>query len=198
MTEETDPDIMTLKIVIGGRWGVGKTSLRRKYMGDARFKRNYLPTIGSDFSFKELNYLDHKMRLLLWDLAGENRFKHFRGLYFQGARGALMVFDLTDRESFLHLDEWVNDLKLHTASDGVPIILLGNKSDLILDDTERCFEQAELDEKIARYEKLYGNRFKISYVETSALNGKNVDKAFAKLLQEILQWMETEEEPFQA
>ena len=179
-----------LKIVMGGRWGVGKSSIRRHIIssGSGRFKRKYLPTVGSDFSFKEMNIRNKKFRLLVWDLAGEVRFQQFRSLYFQAANAAFLVFDLTDRESVDALEGWVRDLKSHTQQQGIPIMIIGNKKDLILDDSELCISDAELHTKIKEFEELLDYNFRIPYVKTSALTGENINFSLESLIEKCESW----------
>ncbi|MHA2503689.1 MAG: Rab family GTPase [Candidatus Kariarchaeaceae archaeon] len=183
-------DASDLKIVLGGRWGVGKSSIRRHIIsgGQDRFKHKYLPTIGSDFSFMETDIAGNRYRLLLWDLAGEERFRQFRSLYFQAASASLLIFDLTDRESFDILDSWVDDLQSQTPQGGVPVVLIGNKLDLILDDSEICVSTAEIDAAISRFEEKLNNQFKIPYLRTSAVTGQSIDNALETLVRKVELW----------
>ncbi|MHA2092045.1 MAG: Rab family GTPase [Candidatus Kariarchaeaceae archaeon] len=178
---------ITLKLCLVGFWGVGKTSLRRKFMG-GRFRRSYLPTVGADFSFKEIEIDGVPYRLLTWDLAGESKFRNVRGLYFQGVFGCLVVFDLTNRDSFLNLDEWIQDIESSTNTNGVPLWILANKNDLIFDD-EGPIKKSEIDEYVEKLRKKYEGRFDVNYSMTSAVTGENVDVAFTGLVKNIMEWL---------
>ncbi len=179
---------ITLKICIIGSFGTGKTSLRRKFMG-ARFKRNYIATVGADFSMKKYSIDNKTYQLLIWDLAGNVKFDSVRSLYFQGAFGALVVFDLTRRDSFDELDKWIKDIEISTQTQSVPFIILGNKSDLLINGEYKTVSREEIDTLINKLNEKYKNKFNVKYIETSALTGKNVDNAFKELIKEIDQWI---------
>lgn len=184
-----EEDALTLKICLCGQYGTGKTSIRRRYMGDSRFRRNYIPTVGSDFSYKEIRHNKGTIRLLIWDIAGEPKFRQFRSLYFQGSHGALVVFDVKNRSSFDNLKVWINDLETYTNTGKVPFLIIGNKSDLIMTEGEMEVSPSEVDEFIAELQEKYSNEFQIKFVQTSALLGKNIDEAFEQLIAEIIDWL---------
>ena len=116
------------KIIILGDGGVGKTALIQNLLGE-KFTKSYLLTIGCDISTYKYDHDGQILSLQLWDLAGQQRFNVVRNLYYGGARAAIFVFDLTRPESFLNLEKWKDELFFHVGRK-VPIILLGNKSDL--------------------------------------------------------------------
>ncbi len=169
------------KIVVLGDGGVGKTAIIQHLLGK-QFTSNYLLTIGVDISTYKLPYEGKTLKLQIWDLAGQVRFETVRNLYYNGARAAILVFDLTRHESFQSLLKWKNDLFLH-AGKTIPIILLGNKSDLGSSEFEdKSTVQTFLDEINTIYDKEYeNNQLKVPYLCTSALNGTNIMKAFDKL-----------------
>ena len=127
--------------------------------------------------------------MLLWDLSGEKKFEAIRALYFQGVYGVLLVFDLTRKESFEELDKWIHDIEQSTQTKGVPILLLGNKSDLILSEQDSKISQEEIDEYVVKLNKRYEGSFKLRYLPTSALSGLNVNEGFVGLVEEIMNWL---------
>ncbi len=186
--EPTISRTVVLKICLIGSYGTGKTSLRVSYMGN-RHNRNYLPTVGTDFSVKEVVLDSKKFQLLIWDVSGETRFESIRSLYFQGVYGVLLVFDQTRRESFNDLDQWIHDIEISTQTQGVPVVVLGNKSDLILSDLDKKVSREEIEAYISGLNDRYEGKFEVRYVETSALSGDNVNEAFIELIREIMEWL---------
>ncbi len=168
--------ISFLKITILGAAAVGKTSLRRRFMGEG-FQRNYSMTIGADFSvYKMDRYILH-----IWDLAGQMRFGSIIQQYYAGSVGSIIVFDITRPESFENLDQWIKAL-IDNNKRIVPIMLLGNKADLRgSEPDEISMEDAEdYAEALTEWSGI-----KVTYVEASALSGLNVDTAFVRLVREI-------------
>lgn len=181
--------VMVLKICLIGSWGVGKTSLRKQFMGDHRLKKNYMPTIGADFSLKSLEIGDDSYQLLIWDIAGGEKFENVRDVYFQGAFGALLVFDLTMKKSFEELMSWVESIEGSTLSKGVPLILLGNKKDLAPTELNQDISNKEIEEFMTMLNERYKNQFSIHYFDTSVISGLNIDRSFITLISEIKKWL---------
>ena len=161
-------------------------------MGD-RLKRNYLPTVGSDFSLKTIELSDtgitEQYQLLIWDLAGQEKFDAIRHVYFQGAYGALLVFDLTRRESFLDLDKWIEGIEASTQTKGVPLLLLGNKKDLVPGEINQEIKNNEIEDYLMKLNERYADQFKVKYYETSVISGLNVENSFYDLIREIRAWL---------
>jgi small GTP-binding protein len=153
-----------------------------------RFRRSYLPTVGADFSFKEISIDGTPYRLLTWDLAGESKFRNVRGLYFQGVFGCLVVFDLTNRESFEQIGEWIEDIENSTNTKGVPLWILANKNDLI-EGEDGPISDEEINNYVNSLRDRYEGRFDIGYSKTSAITGENVDTAFRGLVRNIMKWI---------
>jgi small GTP-binding protein len=152
------------KVLILGDPAVGKSSLVRRFV-HGKFSADYLMTIGMEPYSRYETIQNSRICYAIWDIAGADNFKVMHRIYFQGAVGSLVAYDVTRRESFENVDKWVAD-----ARSAVPnqfIILLGNKIDL---DNHQVSKEEGLEKAEAL--KL------ISYVETSALNGSNVDAAF--------------------
>jgi len=155
------------KIIIAGDIGVGKTTLIRKYL-TRKFKGDYLATIGVEVSTKNLLLEQTPIQLQLWDVAGQTAFQRFRNQCFENARGALLAFDLTSLNSLYKLhDSWIPSIQAMVG--GIPFVLVGNKADLT---TEIITKPTDIAKFLAK------NRSVITYLETSALTGRNVEQAF--------------------
>ena len=183
------------KIILVGDGAVGKTSLRKSFMG-ASFKENYMMTIGADFSVKEfpVNTI-HGANILqyqIWDLAGQQSFKAVRGLYYGGTNGVLLVYDITNRTSFANVKHWLTELKNQSASPLPPVVVIANKTDL-QNVADHPVEKTEAQESIRQLSSFYwgdtDGTIGIPLLETSAKTGENVDKAFYFLGQIILERM---------
>mmetsp|Transcript_18964 Transcript_18964/g.21787 ORF Transcript_18964/g.21787 Transcript_18964/m.21787 type:complete len:123 (-) Transcript_18964:275-643(-) len=113
------------KILLIGNSGVGKSSLLLRFADDT-FTDNFMPTIGVDFKIRTLEVDGKTIKLQIWDTAGQERFKTITSSYYKGAHGIIVVYDITDKESFKNIDTWMNEVEKH-ASDNVSRILCGNK-----------------------------------------------------------------------
>ena len=131
-------------------------------------------SIGVDFKAKDIIVNNKKVKLQLWDTAGHERFRTITTSYYRGAHGIATVFDLTDRDSFEHVEKWLGEINKY-AKENVMRFLIGNKSDLV-------------DKRVVKYEEVraLANKLKIYYVETSAKNNINISDFFEKATQEYL------------
>lgn len=169
---------LIFKIVILGDSAVGKTSLINQYIQHS-FETDYKPSLGVNIVIKELDLVDlnAKIRLILWDIAGQTKYDLSRNLFFQGSQGAFIVYDMTRPKTFENVREkWLNDLQKFAKKD-LEFHLIGNKNDL----TDLKKISTEKGEKLAK--KLKANYF----IETSAKSGENVEEAFEKLVYAILE-----------
>ncbi|MCG3220558.1 MAG: GTP-binding protein [Candidatus Heimdallarchaeota archaeon] len=174
------------KITLLGDGAVGKTSLRKTYLGEG-FKDGYSMTIGADFAVKRLRIDDQDFVAQIWDLAGQQRFSAVREVYYRGTSGCLLVFDISRRSSFENIPSWIAELLKNNSNRVVPIVLIGNKSDLR--STAKDPIMREQAEEYAR--SLSGwSGFTVPYIETSAKTGENVDEAFKTLLKNIVLFYE--------
>ena len=127
-----------LKLLLIGDSAIGKTSLLLRYMDD-RFSQSFVSTIGIDFKVKLLELDGQKVRLQIWDTAGQERFRTITSSYYRGAHGIIIVYDITDRESFDNVKQWLNEIDRY-ACENVNKLLVGNKSDM---DSKRQVETQE-------------------------------------------------------
>ena len=156
------------KIIVVGDATVGKTSIILRFTDNA-FNRNYMVTLGVHVSNKIVKIESSNIQLVLWDIAGQSKFTLMRTAFYQGAKGVLLVFDLTNLESFHSVKNWYNDVKKY-VNDEITGFIIGNKNDLF---NERKVSSDEA-RKLA-YE------LNLQYFETSALTGANVKESFDNL-----------------
>ncbi len=166
-----------LKITLLGNPAVGKTSLIDKYI-TGTFKTNYQPTLGVNILTKDIKLEEENsiIRLLLWDLAGQEKYELTRKMFFQGSAGSLLVYDLTRYSTFESISsKWLEDFKRYGRTDG-EYILIGNKSDL----KDLIKVPSEEGKRLSQEIKA------VDFIETSAKSGENVENAFRKLVSKIL------------
>ena len=168
--EKTD---LTFKILTIGESGVGKTSVLLRYT-EQKFNKNHLTTIGIDFKAKTINLHSKSIKLKIWDTAGQERFRNITQQYYKGADGIVLVFDVTVRESYEKVTEWMKQINLYTQRDKIGLVLLGNKVDAES-------REVKTEEGIA-----LANEFQVKYFETSALNNLNIEESFNALTEEIM------------
>ncbi len=168
-------NLYVFKVIIIGPGAVGKTSLLHRFVKN-KFSFRYKLTIGADFLSKIMEREDSTIKLQIWDIGGQDRYKFLRASFFDGANGALIVFDLSRWHTFGELEDWIADLR-EFAGEKTPFILIGNKVDLI-NKKDESYER-ESAEVFAKKEKTH-------YVETSAKSGENVESAFLELINRML------------
>lgn len=164
-----------IKVLIIGDSAVGKTCMLLRYC-DERFSTNHLPTIGIDFKIKKLEVDNMKIKMQIWDTAGQERFKTITQNYYKGAHGIILAYACDDRESLLHIENWMKQTKTYAPEDVVKV-LVGNKCDIA--------------EKSVSYEegKKVADEYGVPFYETSAKEGKNIYDTFyfmAKMIKEQL------------
>ena len=157
------------KLVFLGDQSVGKTSIITRFMYD-NFDRHYQATIGIDFLSKTMYLEDRTVRLQLWDTAGQERFRSLIPSYIRDSSVAVVVYDVSNRASFLNAAKWVEDARAERGND-VVICLVGNKTDLGNDKRQVSTEEGE---ERARKDNLL-------FMEVSAKAGYNVKSLFRKL-----------------
>ena len=164
---------LVLKILTSGDGGVGKTTLLHKYI-EGKFLADTKMTIGVQFFLKDLNVDGFDVILQLWDFGGQERFRFLLENYVIGARGALLMFDLTRAITLENIEEWVNICR--SKDPNLPILFLGTKADLV--------EEHSIDKDYILYNKEKYNLF--DYMVTSSKTGKNVENAFETLTRYII------------
>ncbi|XP_046841209.1 ras-related protein Rab-35-like [Xenia sp. Carnegie-2017] len=152
------------------RCSVGKSSLLLQFT-EARHQVNYVTTIGTDFKVKILNLDGESYKLHLWDTAGQERFRTIVTTYYRGAQGAVIVYDLTNPESFMNLRLWLNEL--HENCFGVSVAIVGNKCDLI--------EEQSLKKNGEEFAREHG----LSFYEASAKENINISEVFEDLVRKV-------------
>ncbi|MHA2252400.1 MAG: Rab family GTPase [Candidatus Kariarchaeaceae archaeon] len=172
------------KVVLIGAEGVGKTSLKRNYMGQG-FRSSHLLTLGTEFSHKLIK-IDENISLnaQIWDLASQSAFESIRKQkYLKKTSGALLVFDLSRYETFLQLSHWLKELIDANPKSKLPILIIGNKNDLA---KERAIPSEEIEKYVIHLQKDKTIPSKwIEYIETSAKTGENVEEGFLLLGKQI-------------
>ena len=160
------------KLILVGDSYVGKTNILSKYIKD-EFNLNTKSTVGVEFGTKILKIEDKIIKAQIWDTAGQERYKSITSTYYKGAKGAFIVYDITNRLSFESVDKWIQDLNLNSDKN-ITLLLIGNKKDLA-DKREVTTEEGEEKAK----------SFGLAFLETSALTGENIDKVFDYILKEV-------------
>ncbi|XP_029626921.1 ras-related protein Rab-6A isoform X3 [Salmo trutta] len=156
------------KLVFLGEQSVGKTSLITRFMYDS-FDNTYQATIGIDFLSKTMYLEDRTVRLQLWDTAGQERFRSLIPSYIRDSTIAVVVYDITNLNSFQQTSKWIDDVRTERGSD-VIIMLVGNKTDL----ADKRQVSVETAERKAR-------ELNVMYIETSAKAGYNVKQLFRRV-----------------
>ncbi|KNA14110.1 hypothetical protein SOVF_110550 [Spinacia oleracea] len=160
------------KLLLIGDSGVGKSCLLLRFADDS-YVESYISTIGVDFKIRTVEQDGKTIKLQIWDTAGQERFRTITSSYYRGAHGIIIVYDVTDQQSFDNVKQWLNEIDRY-ASDNVVKILVGNKSDL----TSNKVVSSET-------AKAFADEIGIPFLETSAKNSTNVEEAFMTMAAEI-------------
>lgn len=160
------------KLLLIGDSGVGKSCLLLRFADDT-YTDSYISTIGVDFKIRTIELDSKIVKLQIWDTAGQERFKTITSSYYRGAHGIIIVYDVTDRESFNNVRTWMQEIEKY-AMENVNKLLVGNKCDLTSKKVVTYDEGKELADS-------YGIRF----VETSAKSSHHVEMAFHVMAGEI-------------
>ncbi len=168
MADVTD---IVYKIIVVGDAEVGKTALARRFTMD-QFDDSYIFTLGVDFFAKEIKVKRTLIKLVIYDTAGQEKFDFIRGLYFEGAAGAIIAYDITNRQSFERVGHWI--MQVHQHCEGIPIELVATKLDL---EDQRTVTLKE-GQKRAKQDKM-------TFIESSSKESIHVTDVFQKLAERI-------------
>ncbi|CAO3676675.1 unnamed protein product [Rhizopus stolonifer] len=160
------------KLLLIGDSGVGKSCLLLRFADDT-YTESYISTIGVDFKIRTVELEGKTVKLQIWDTAGQERFRTITSSYYRGAHGIIVVYDVTDEDSFQHVKQWMQEIDRY-AAEGVNKLLVGNKSDLT-DKKAVSTEQANE----------FAESIKIPLLETSAKDATNVEQAFLTMAKQI-------------
>ena len=180
MTYFGNPDYL-FKIVLVGNSAVGKSSILRTAW-DQQFDTAFMPTIGVDFKIQTFAVADKTVKLQIWDTAGQERFKSICRSYYKGSHGIIFAYDITDKQSFRDIENWVDDVERIVGKD-VCKVLVGNKSDMESKRKVSYEEGAELAKELG-----------MNFVETSAMSSHNVDGMFKAVAKDMKEKIENEKE----
>jgi len=160
------------KLLLIGDSGVGKSCLLLRFADDT-YTESYISTIGVDFKIRTIELEGKTVKLQIWDTAGQERFRTITSSYYRGAHGIIVVYDVTDNDTFTNVKQWLQEIDRY-ASEGVNKLLVGNKSDLT-------------SKKVVEYSvaKEFAEQLGITFLETSAKNATNVEQAFLLMAKQI-------------
>ncbi|KAL7314437.1 hypothetical protein PS15m_006008 [Mucor circinelloides] len=161
------------KIVIIGDSSVGKSNLLLRYTSD-EFLEDSRSTIGVEFATKSITIDNCFIKAQIWDTSGQERYKAITSAFYRGAVGALLVYDVTRKSSFDHINQWLKELQEHT-DESIPLVLIGNKLDLATSKRAVTTEDAER----------FATEANMLFFETSALDATNVNSAFETMFNHV-------------
>uniref|UniRef100_A0A7S0LEA0 Uncharacterized protein n=1 Tax=Coccolithus braarudii TaxID=221442 RepID=A0A7S0LEA0_9EUKA len=167
-----------IKLLLIGDSGVGKSSILARFADDS-FSQGFIATIGIDFKIRTITLDDKKIKLQIWDTAGQERFRTISSTYYRGAHGIIVVYDITNQESFTNVKRWLTEIDKY-ARENVNKLLVGNKVDLVLDDGDTRLRKVKLADG-----KAFAEQLGVKFLETSAKKGDFVDTAFLLMANEI-------------
>uniref|UniRef100_A0A1I7Z5U6 small monomeric GTPase n=1 Tax=Steinernema glaseri TaxID=37863 RepID=A0A1I7Z5U6_9BILA len=173
-SDDEEPTLTTLKILIIGESGVGKSSLLLRFVDDV-FDPEQQATIGVDFRVTSLTVDGNRVKLAIWDTAGQERFRTLTPSYYRGAQGVICVYDVSSRQTFDRLDHWMTEVDTYSTKCDAVKMLVANK----IDKTNRV---------VTREEGLqFAKKHRMLFIEASAKTREGVQCAFEELIEKIIQ-----------
>merc|ERR1711988_192510 len=169
MAQEYD---YVFKLVLIGDSGVGKSCLLLRFADDT-YTESYISTIGVDFKIRTIQLDGKTIKLQIWDTAGQERFRTITSSYYRGAHGIIVVYDITDADSFGNVKQWLEEIQRY-ACEGVNKLMVGNKCDLA---SKRKVEKKQAE--------VFASKLGIPFLETSTKTNNNVESAFMRMASEI-------------
>lgn len=171
-----------IKLLLIGNTSCGKSSLLLRYVEDS-FELSRIATIGIDFRMRTIDVLGKRAKLQIWDTAGQERFRAITQAYYRGAMGIIIMYDVTDRESFEDVKrDWIKNVDQHVGVE-VRKTLVGNKSDKAAERVVSTEEGQQLADKLG-----------IRFFETSALRGDNVDNVFLSIATDVREQLDEDDQ----
>eukprot|EP00300_Choanocystis_sp_HF-7_P007793 c15516_g1_i2.p1 GENE.c15516_g1_i2~~c15516_g1_i2.p1 ORF type:complete len:203 (+),score=57.62 c15516_g1_i2:94-702(+) len=167
------------KLLLIGDSGVGKSCLLLRFADDT-YTESYISTIGVDFKIRTIEIEGKTIKLQIWDTAGQERFRTITSSYYRGAHGIIVVYDVTDLESFNNVKNWLHEIDRY-AVEGVNKLLVGNKCDLV--------SKKQVESNTA---KEFADSLAVPFLETSAKTSINVENAFITMAKEIKERLSTQ------
>lgn len=163
------------KILMIGDSGVGKSCMLLRFV-DQQYNETYISTIGVDFRIKTVEIDGRKVKLQIWDTAGQERFRTITSSYYRGAHGVMIVYDVTSASSFTNVKQWLHEINRYSG-ENVEKVLVGNKCD-------------RTDRKEVNYTtaKQFADDLGISFTETSAKSGTNINDLFLHFAHQLLKY----------
>ncbi|KAF7988190.1 hypothetical protein HCN44_007684 [Aphidius gifuensis] len=170
-----DQDILTtLKILMIGESNVGKSSTLLRFTDD-EFNENMQSTVGMDYKTKQITIDGNTVKLAIWDTAGQERYRTLTPSYYRDGQGAILMYDVTDKNTFLKLETWLDELNTYCNKIEIVKMIVGNKIDL-------PNRQVTTDEGLA-----FARKHQTLYIESSAKTADGVKCCFEELVQKIIQ-----------
>ncbi|CEH15061.1 gtp-binding protein ypt1 [Ceraceosorus bombacis] len=160
------------KLLLIGDSGTGKSCLLLRFADDT-YTESYISTIGVDFKIRSLEFEGKTIKLQIWDTAGQERFRTITSSYYRGAHGIIVVYDVTDQDTFANVKQWLSEIDRY-ATEGVNKLMVGNKNDLT-------------SKKVVEYNvaKEFADQLNIPFLETSAKTSENVEACFLAMAKQI-------------